>query len=94
MNINEILTQIHKRKAEMLENAEHDGKGGATMVTMPCPVCGECGEYTVRSIDLLLYKMQGGSIQECFPYLLPAEREQILNGFCPECQDKAFGDDE
>lgn len=52
--------------------------------TKPCP---RCGEVTVLSIDEDKFaRWQGGDlIQNVFPEMTPARREQLISGYHPSC---------
>ena len=54
-----------------------------------CIRCQTNVAMTVYEKDLNLY-YQGNLIQKCFPYLSAAEREMIITGFCPTCQEKIY----
>lgn len=55
-----------------------------------CPMCGK--SHSVE-VNLSAYeKWQNGElIQRAMPNLSATEREQLISGFCPDCQDKIFG---
>lgn len=59
------------------------------VTTPPCLVCGEEGTLTV-SVEGLRRREQGALIQEAFPELSPAEREQLKLGYHPKCWDELF----
>lgn len=44
----------------------------------------------VRDTDLDRYYNTNSLIQECFPYLSTAEREMMITGFCPACQEEIY----
>ena len=58
-----------------------------------CPFCGYVSAVCVNAMDYADWK-RGGLVQNCFPYLAPFEREILISGLCPECQDDVFGSDE
>ena len=68
-----------------------------TMVKVHTPLCPECqfyGEIYLTFEDWEVGKRKrrdGDLIQNCFPTLTPAEREQLLNGYHEDCWDKMFG---
>jgi hypothetical protein len=68
-----------------------------TMITVPTPLCPECkcyGEITIDFNDWEIGKTRmwaGELIQNCFPTLTPAQREQLINGFHDKCWDSMFG---
>ena len=55
-----------------------------------------CGkEHTVEVKDIRSYirwQKGVGHIQNMLPELNETEREQLLSGMCPECQDEIFKD--
>lgn len=55
-----------------------------------CPMCGKTHSVEV---NLTAYeKWQNGElIQNAMPKLSPTEREQLISGFCPDCQTVIFG---
>lgn len=55
-----------------------------------CPMCGK--SHSVE-VNLTAYeKWQNGElIQKAMPELSPIEREQLISGFCPDCQKVIFG---
>lgn len=54
------------------------------VVQMECVSCHK--KIKVRTqIESLLMFMGGISVQECFPDLLPEEREFFISGLCPKC---------
>lgn len=57
-----------------------------------CPLCGGPHSVEVRSIDLEKYIREGWPAQCAFPspFYTATEREQIISGFCPTCQEKVF----
>lgn len=54
-----------------------------------CPFCGKEGEIKVEMNDWFNY-INGALVQNAFPYLNVSEREQIISGMCPDCQNKVF----
>ena len=65
----------------------------ASVVTNPCPAC---GERTNLEVDLTSYmRWQGGVlIQDAFPDLTNDERELLITGTHPACWDTMFGEEE
>lgn len=69
-----------------------------TMISVPTQQCPECGLYGEISIEWSAWEIgktkrwQGEYIQDCFPTLSPAEREQIMTGIHPKCWDEMFSD--
>lgn len=59
-------------------------------IAIQCPFCGETHSVEVWEYDF--YDWQEGELaQNAFPYLSATEREQLISGLCPMCQDKIFG---
>lgn len=59
--------------------------------------CIECGKVKVFKLDAFRYdmwKLGHISIQRAFPELSADDRELLLSGFCGECYDKIFAEDE
>lgn len=44
----------------------------------------------VHDADLDRYYNTNSLIQECFPYLSTEEREMMITGFCPACQEEIY----
>ena len=64
-----------------------------TIQTPSCPECGHWGEIQMTRDEWEFGKTaswQGELIQNCFPTLTPAQREQLMNGYHSECWDKMF----
>lgn len=55
-----------------------------------CPMCGKVSSVSVNETDVNKY-MNGGLVQNCFPYLNIVEREILISGTCKECQEFIFG---
>ncbi len=58
-----------------------------------CPICGGPHSVDVRSADLDKYIKNCWPAQRAFPspFYSTTEREQIISGICPKCQEKIFG---
>lgn len=54
-----------------------------------CPFCGRVDSVVVLEEDFENY-VNGGLVQECFPYLTQDERERLISGICPSCWDGMF----
>lgn len=54
-----------------------------------CPMCG-CAHYVEACEDDVIAWQEGALIQDVMPYLSPMEREQLISGLCPTCQEKFF----
>ena len=61
------------------------------MITLEivCPFCGEVHFVNVFESELEAYE-NGALAQVAFPNLSVTEREQIISGLCPRCQDSFF----
>ena len=66
-----------------------------TMITLEivCPFCGKLHFVEVLESELEAYG-HGELAQLAFPNLSATEREQIIGGICPKCQDSIFGGDD
>ena len=58
-----------------------------------CPFCGNVTRFAVENFELEAYE-NGALAQNAFPNLSATEREVIVSGMCPSCQDNIFGGDE
>ena len=56
-----------------------------------CPLCGKNHSVFVKEEDYFAWQYERVSAQNAFPYLSPTEREQLISGFCPKCQENIFG---
>jgi len=72
-------------------------KGGCLLMSSTIQVnriCRMCGAHnSVNNVvpkDYLEWQ-RGKHAQAAFPYLSGTEREQIISGLCPDCQEKLFG---
>lgn len=54
-----------------------------------CPFCGEIHFVEVLENELDAYN-RGALVQVAFSNLTGTEREQIISGICPKCQDLIF----
>ncbi len=61
-----------------------------TIETPPCVHCGDAGEVTVLLADYER-RRAGAKIQEAYPGLAPALREQLMTGTHPACWTEMFG---
>jgi len=64
-----------------------------TIIPCKCPFCGKTEWIHVSTKDWEAYTA-GALAQDAFPYLSAAERESIISGLCPACQDDVFGEEE
>jgi hypothetical protein len=60
------------------------------VITDPCFVCGEQGQVEVPMQGFLIRQL-GGLIQEAYPDMDTALREQLVSGIHPECWEKTYG---
>lgn len=58
-----------------------------------CPVCGDSTAVIVRR-DAYRRWREGAYIQDALGMLTVTERETLLSGFCPCCQESFFAEDE
>ena len=64
-----------------------------TVHTKACMLCGESGHIVVDEAGLEAWG-SGVLIQNAFPELSAAEREQLMTGIHGECWDKAFREED
>ena len=55
-----------------------------------CIRCKASHTMRVHDTDLDRYYNTSSLIQECFPYLSAEEREMMITGFCPACQEEIY----
>ena len=67
-------------------------KADIIVITCICPICGQEEEVPVYAEDYADWE-NGELIQNAFPYLSATERECLISGMCPACQDKIFGEE-
>ena len=63
-------------------------------ITSRCPFC---GRYTHIMVDHEQYErciFDKALIQDVFPNLSATDRETLISGMCPECQEEIFGSDD
>lgn len=60
------------------------------IVKQTCPMCGKAHSVTVNSDDYNKWASGSTLIQDAMPRLSDTEREQLLSGLCPRCQDIVF----
>lgn len=60
--------------------------------------CPHCGDTHTKPIDATLEQYYdwcaGRLIQDAMPQLSPYEREFLISGYCFECQDHIFAEEE
>jgi hypothetical protein len=62
-------------------------------VETKCPVCKKTEHIYVNQTDFVAWQ-EGKFAQDAFPYLTPAQREQLISGTCAPCWDKLFPPEE
>lgn len=60
------------------------------LVKCICPMCGRTHSVTVNMEEYNKWARGMAHIQDAMPRLSATEREQILSGLCPTCQNKVF----
>jgi len=65
-------------------------KIGEVTICIVCPFCGKEHRVTVPEEGWDKYRF-GALAQIAFPNLSATEREQIISGMCPDCQESVFG---
>lgn len=58
-----------------------------------CPFCENIHSVNILEEDYFQW-IGGGLAQDCFPYLSPTEREQLISHLCPNCQKSIFREEE
>lgn len=58
--------------------------------TDPCFICGEAGQVEVPMQGFLIRQL-GGLIQEAYPDMDRALREQLVSGIHPKCWQDTYG---
>lgn len=67
-------------------------KGDMIVAVNTCPICGKTHSVELDIVDF--FDWIGGTLtQVAFSYLSATEREQLISGICPDCQDDIFGMD-
>lgn len=64
------------------------------IVRRACPMCGRVHGVTVKIEEYNAWALGSKHIQDAMPRLSATEREQILSGLCPVCQQTVFDDGE
>lgn len=59
-----------------------------------CPRCHKVHEVVVDFEDYTNYMMGDAKIQDAFPYLSANEREYLLSGFCEDCWNDIFAEED
>ena len=63
------------------------------VLDIKCPFCGRHYDLVMPEKELLAW--QGGElVQNCTPSLSTTERESLISGICPKCQEKIFGQED
>jgi endogenous inhibitor of DNA gyrase (YacG/DUF329 family) len=64
------------------------------VITSICPICGCLVDTKVDLEQYEAYAYGGVLAQDAFPTLSATDRETMISGMCPECQDEIFGSDD
>ena len=69
--------------------------GNKALAFITCPTCGKKSMIMVNSVDNLKKWAHGeGYVQDMFPELNAEDRETLLSGWCLDCQNKVFKEEE
>ena len=63
-------------------------------LTSICPFCGCLTDIEVEVEQYESWAFGGALIQDALPTLSATERETLISGICPECQDTIFNDED
>lgn len=55
-----------------------------------CPFCGKKTEIQIEEAQYFNW-LSGAMVQDAFPALSATDREVLLTGMCPKCQESIFG---
>lgn len=61
------------------------------IISRTCPMCGNTHYMEADDEKYFKYAYGGALVQDAFPEMPPTEREFIISGYCPECQELLFG---
>ena len=64
-----------------------------TIQSPPCPGCQEVKTLEVTAEAYMAWQM-GKHIQDAMPELSANDRERLITGYCPECWDELFSEEE
>lgn len=64
------------------------------VITSICPICGRLVDTEVELEQYEAYMYGEMLAQDAFPTLSATDRETIISGACPECQEEIFGSDD
>ena len=64
------------------------------VITSICPICGRLVDTKVDLEQYEAYAYGEVLAQDAFPTLSATDRETMISGMCPECQDEIFGSDD
>ena len=59
-------------------------------IEIVCPFCGATHFVEVNEEHFFLWYNGPELIQDVMPELSPTEREQLISGICPKCQNEIF----
>jgi hypothetical protein len=65
----------------------------STVTTKPCPRCGGTKDLEVQFSEVVAYE-SGAKIQDAFPRMSADDRERLLTGYCPDCWNQIFPEEE
>lgn len=60
------------------------------VVANTCPICNKTHSVEADIVDFFDW-IDGTPAQVAFSYLSATEREQLISGICPDCQNDIFG---
>ena len=63
-------------------------------ISVRCPLCNNCYEVPVDIEDFMNWDSDTVFVQDAFPQLTPAQREQLVTGICPTCWDTLFAEED
>ena len=76
-----------------MAHSTFDMDDGTLLVSGICPILGKRWDMTVDKAGYLRW-VNGELIQNAFPKMNPAHREQLMTGITPEGWDSTFGTEE
>lgn len=64
-----------------------------TLLINYCPFCGKANVIEVFSTQLAKFEADDTMfVADAFPQLSTTDRESLISGICPECQESVFGE--
>jgi hypothetical protein len=67
--------------------------GDTTTIHATCPLCDDTKDIAVPTFGFHRWK-QGALIQNALPEISAGDRERLITGYCEECWNTLFPDDE